>query len=62
MQIGISLNDELASELTEAAKTVGVSPRQFAVEAVESVLASRRLERLPAAPLGARMTVAEEVL
>jgi hypothetical protein len=61
MRISVSLNHELAGELTEAARVAGCRPEQFAAEAVESVLASRRLDRLPAAPLGARMTEFVEV-
>jgi hypothetical protein len=55
MHIDFSLNDELATELREAARNCGATPRQFALEAVEATLATRRLDRLPATPLAARV-------
>lgn len=62
MKIPLTLQPEMAAELEAAAQACGTSPRQFAIDAVESVLAERRLSRVAAAPREAHMPVHEETL
>jgi len=59
--IQISLNDGVFAELERAAQVCapGFSAAQFATEAVESVLASRRLPGVPKAKIGAQINVPE---
>lgn len=45
----LELGAEMMNELTEAARECGISQRQFALESLESVLASRRLPRMETA-------------
>jgi len=58
----VTLNEVLFEELEQAARSArehGFGPAEFATEAVESVLASRRLPRVTRGKVGARITVAE---
>jgi hypothetical protein len=55
MELSFVLEDALASELEHAAKNCQLSPKAFASECVESVLASRRLPAVPAGRNGARV-------
>jgi len=50
-----TLPDPLFSELETAAKQTGCSPAEFCAEALEGVLASRRLPYVPPSPHGARI-------
>lgn len=44
LEIRLELNEEMSIELVEAARDCqSLSPRQFALDCVESILASRRL-------------------
>lgn len=45
MRLVINLNRDLATELATMSKDVHLQPAQFATEALESAIASRRLER-----------------
>jgi len=61
MRITITFRTELGRELKEAAAACAlgnerISPALFAQEAVESVLASRRLPRIAPGRCGARLT------
>ena len=53
----LTLADEMLAELNDAARECQCSPRQFAIDCVESVLASRRLPKVyvPELTQGARM-------
>ncbi len=53
----LELGAEMMTELNDAARACQITPRQFAIESPESVLASRRLPRVyvPALTQGARM-------
>jgi hypothetical protein len=57
MEITLELNEEMSAEIVEAARACQCpSPRQFAVEAIEACLATRRLPRVDPAPYGGRTT------
>jgi hypothetical protein len=56
LTLALGLNDDLYRELLRACRECKCSPRQFAHEAVESVLASRRLESVENGRNGPRMT------
>jgi hypothetical protein len=60
MELSFVLEDALASELEHAAKNCQLSPKAFAAECVESVLASRRLPAVPAGRNGARVLQSAE--
>ncbi len=62
MELTFSLNlpDALAQELEDAARQSHCTPKIFAAESLESVLASRRLPRVPPAALGPRIGAAVE--
>lgn len=51
----VTLTDELYRELIEATKECQCSPKQFAAESLESVLASRRLPKVKLGKHGARI-------
>jgi predicted RNA-binding protein associated with RNAse of E/G family len=53
----LTLVDAMMRELMEAARDCQLTPRQFAIESLESVLASRRLPKVyvPALTQGPRM-------
>lgn len=51
----IAMPDELAIELERASRECQISPAQFAAQAVEVLLAARRLPSVQAGKLGARM-------
>lgn len=51
----VDLADPLYQELIAAARECNISPKVFASQAVEVVLASRRLPGVQAAPHGARI-------
>jgi hypothetical protein len=53
----LELGAEMMNELTDAARECQITPRQFALESLESVLASRRLPKVyvPELTQGARM-------
>ena len=57
MELELTLADEMLAELHDAARECQCSPRQFAIDCVESVLASRRLPKVyvPELTQGARM-------
>ena len=57
MELELTLADEMLAELHDAARECQCSPRQFAIDCVESVLASRRLPHVyvPKLSQGARM-------
>lgn len=57
--VSVTLPDPLFDELMEAAKGCRCTPSQFAAEAIESVIASRRLPHVRRAPHGARIGVTE---
>lgn len=46
LNVALNMPDSLLSELHEAARTSHMRPEVFAAEAIESVLASRRLDRI----------------
>lgn len=54
MELTFTLSQALFSELEEACKESRCSPRQFAGECVEAILASRRLPKVPPAAYGGR--------
>jgi hypothetical protein len=58
MELIVSLPEEMLEELRLAARERGCPPHQFAIETLESVLASRRLPRAYVSPRtkGPRMT------
>jgi hypothetical protein len=45
LNFSLRLNDELYAELISNCREASCSPKQFAAEALEAVLASRRLEK-----------------
>lgn len=51
----LDLSTEMLDELQQAAKDCGISPRVFATEALESVLASRRLPYVDEGRCGPQM-------
>jgi hypothetical protein len=51
----LDLNEVMLAELVDAARECRCSPKIFAAESLESVLASRRLPRVPPARNGARV-------
>jgi len=51
----LDLPDALALELQSACRDCGISPKLFAAQSVESVLAGRRLPHVRVSPLGARV-------
>lgn len=56
LTFSVLLPDELYRELMEACRECECSPKRFAAESIESVLASRRLPRVAEARMhGARM-------
>jgi hypothetical protein len=60
LTISLTLPDELYNELIDGCRERRCSPKQFAAESLESVLASRRrLPRVKPASLGARIGTAE---
>jgi len=52
-EMELELGAEMMNELTEAARDCQLTPRQFAIESLESVLASRRLPRVECGSHGA---------
>jgi|HubBroStandDraft_4_1064222.scaffolds.fasta_scaffold67598_2 hypothetical protein len=58
-EIATPLPDELHRELMDGCRECKCSPTQFAREALESVLAERRLPRVAVGRLGARIGAAE---
>jgi hypothetical protein len=54
VELIVTLPEETLDELREAARRA-CSPRQFAIESLECVLASRRLPKVPPAAYGAQM-------
>ena len=44
LRFDVELPDQLATELSEAAIECSISPEKFAAQAIESTLASRRLD------------------
>jgi hypothetical protein len=46
LNVALNMPDSLLSELHEAARTSHMRPEVFAAEAIESVLATRRLDRI----------------
>lgn len=57
-----SLPTPLFEELVSASRTCGIKPGAFCAEAIESVLAERRLPSVAQAPLGARIDLEPEVI
>ncbi len=55
MELVIRLSDVMSTELREACQACECSPLQFAAEALESVLAERRLPRVALGTHGARI-------
>jgi len=51
----LELGQEMLAELHQAAKDCGISPHVFATEALESVLASRRLPYVDEGRCGPQM-------
>lgn len=45
LDFSLTLNEQLYAELIDNCKASGCSPKQFAAESLESVLAGRRLDR-----------------
>ena len=54
LDFSLTLSDELYADLIADCQECSCSPKQWASEAVESVIASRRLPKVNAAPQGAR--------
>lgn len=54
------LNEQLYAELLQGCRECKCSPKQFAAEALESVLASRRLPGVAIGKHGARIGVADK--
>jgi hypothetical protein len=59
LTFSLMLPDELYRELIDSCRERSCSPKQFAAESVESVLASRRLPRVTPAAQGARIGTPE---
>ncbi len=55
----LTLPEELYRELIDSCRERSCSPKQFAAESLEIVLASSRLPRVAAAPHGARIGTRE---
>lgn len=55
MELIINLSDVMSAELREACQACECSPLQFAAEALEAVLAERRLPRVALGTHGARV-------
>jgi hypothetical protein len=51
----LTLAREMFDEITLAARECNCTPRQFAIECVEAILAERRLPKVTPAPYGAQM-------
>jgi len=60
LDLSLDLPDPLYQELLEAAFECRVSPKIFAAECVESVIATRRLPAVKESPHGARIGTLEE--
>ena len=56
LQFDVELPDQLATELSEAAIECSITREKFAAQAIESTLASRRLETALHGRCGPRMT------
>ena len=59
LNFSLTLPDSLYDELLEGCRVCKCSPKQFAAESLESVLASRRLPNVAVAPHGARIGTPE---
>jgi hypothetical protein len=59
LNFSLTLPDELYRELIDSCRERSCSPKQFAAESLEIVLASSRLPRVAAAPHGARIGTRE---
>jgi hypothetical protein len=59
LNFSLKLPDEMHRELMDGCRECKCSPTQFAREALESVLASRRLPGVTVGRLGARVGIAE---
>jgi hypothetical protein len=59
LNFSLTLPDELYRELINGCRERSCSPKQFAAESLESVLASRRLPHVRQAPHGARIGTPE---
>jgi hypothetical protein len=59
LNFSLTLPDELYRELIDGCRERSCSPKQFAAESLESVLASRRLPTVKPASLGARIGTPE---
>lgn len=55
MDFTLVLNEQLYAELIDGCRECNCSPKQFAAESLESVLASRRLPRVALGAQGARI-------
>jgi hypothetical protein len=59
LNLSLNLPDVMFQELVEAARECQCSPKIFAAQSVESVLASRRLPRVTPGSIGPRVGTAE---
>jgi len=60
LNFSMTLTEELYAELIDGCQECQCSPKQFAAESLESVLASRRLPRVEAGRCGPRFGVSVE--
>lgn len=58
LTFSLTLPDALYRELIENCQDASCSPKQFAGECIEAILAGRRSMRIPEAPSGARFGIA----
>lgn len=57
LSFSLTLSEELYAELIDGCQECACSPKQFAAESLESVLASRRLPKVEAGRCGPRFGV-----
>ena len=60
LNFSLNLPEALRAELVEACEMCNCHPTKFAAEALESVLAARRLPKVPGAKIGPRIGNVQE--
>ena len=60
LNFSLNLPEVLRAELVEACAACNCQPTEFAAQALESVLAARRLPKVPAAIIGPRIGAREK--